>query len=290
MYYHATFDVKPPQGLTQRQTLDRLRQVTELSLGLKTSHFTVEDGQADDAAFWEINLERPIPDESGNLARLEVRAFQHRDVVRSQLVSRYLHQGAQGTNELPTFPPNLLRAIIAEFDCYAGPTHITSRHSVVTQQNVGRFISEQILNPSRTLPILVITTGEQPNPDTPRTLQRSMLGAGHIAVIAREAEQSLQRAIKRATYGGKMRLISPRLNDNHPFYHSSPDRRALIERCLSISSDPGFDAPFAKAVHATNQKPYAAPHAAQGLGGSPGAHQAPQPTKNRRRPHRSTRR
>ena len=255
MYYHSTFDVKPPRGSNPRQTLDRLRQVTELSLGLQTGQFTVEDGQTEEAAFWEINLERPITDESGNLARLEVRAFQHRYSVRTQLVSRYLHQGAQGTDELPTFPPNLLRSIIAEFQCYAGPTLITQRHSTVNQQNAARFISDHIQNPARTLPILVITDGHEPNPADPITLQRSILGAGHVAVIHRDAEQLLQRAIKRATYGGKMRLISPRLTDNHPFYHSNPDRRALIERCLSISTDPGFDAPFAKAVHATNLRP-----------------------------------
>lgn len=256
MHYEATFTIAASAGADHRQTLHRLRRATELALSLQAGEFTIEHGASDTAAYWELNLERPIPDESGNLARLEVRAFHHQGPVSAQIVSRYIHRSHQGDNELPTFPPRLIRSLIDQFPCFAGPIRIQSRHSVINRRTAPEYITHQLASPQRNIPILIITRQPGLTPDDqPRLFQRSILGAGHVVVVNPDAEPLVNQAINRPTFGGKMRLVSPDVQDHHPYFDATPDPRSLIERCLTMAADPGFDAPFANAVHAANSAP-----------------------------------
>ena len=63
-------------------------------------------------------------------------------------------------------------------------------------------------------------------------------------------ERALRDAIGRATYNGKMRLINTRITGRHEYYDEQPELRNLVSQCLNLTSDPGFDNPFA---HTTKQ-------------------------------------
>lgn len=249
MYYQTTFAIRDPseRRLRGNDLLNAVRVLTEETLKISPEESTTEAQSAGQAAYWELTVERPTLDESGNAVRLEVRAYSQNGRVTAQIVTRYLRNSSAPEQELPTFPPNILFVLAKRFDCIAGTTAIRNRPRTINRYNVQRFIKEQVLNPRRTIPLLVITKNRKGETEAdPYRLQKAIAGASQAVVMERGTETVLRDAIGRATYNGKMRLINTQLNRRHEYYDEQPELRNLVSQCLKLATDPRFDNPFTR--------------------------------------------
>ena len=251
MYYQTTFTIRDPseRRLKGNELLNAVKVLTEETLKLSPDESNTETLTCQDAAYWELTVERPTLDESSNSIRLEVRAYSINDEVTAQIATRYLRSRTDEVKELPTFPPGLLTSLSKRFECTTGNTVIRDKPTVLTTYSIKRFINRQINNPKRTVPLLVVTKNQQGQTEAdPERLQRAIAGTGHVAVMGRGTERALRETIGRATYNGKMRLINPNLEGRHEYYNQQPELRQLVSQCLELTKEPDFDAPFAQAT------------------------------------------
>ena len=253
MHYQTTFTISDQSqfNLAGVKLLNQLRQNLLRSLAMNRHEYNEDYSDNHESGFWEVTAERQTLDASGDTVRLEIRAYTEADQVHVQVLTRYLRIQPDD-HELPTHSPKLLQNLARRFHCQAGSTKIRHHAITIDRHNARRFIQHQISNPNRCLPFLAITRDDKGKiPADPHRLQRTIAGAGQVAIIEESAQPALRAAIKRATFNGRMRLINPNLDGRHEYYEHEPELRHLVEQCMLLIPEPEFDQPYSQAVIAS---------------------------------------
>ena len=244
MYYRTAFTIGENGGGDKTATLEALRSLTLEEMGVRLLEGTEEWGEGPDGAYWELVVERPTLDASGDTVRLEIRAHAPEEGrIRAEIVTRYGWAATAGQREeLPTFPPKILETISAAMPCQAGTTTLSPRARTIRAGDARPWTEQTLRNPQRTLPLILMTRKPDGRyPRNPNTLQEHLLGAAEVAVLEGNATHTVRKALGRATYGGATRIVGTGDDPTSAYYRTAPDPRMLIRSCLDLTADDGFD-------------------------------------------------
>ncbi len=257
MYFRAGFHIQATHDAGADHTLTQLRDTTLRTLAVTLIEGSEEWGDGPAGSFWELVVERPTLDSTGDTVRLEIRAHKTPEQdARAEIVTRYGRTAAPNpAPELPTFPPKLLEHLARNFRCLSGTTHIRPRARHVRENSARALVDQTLLHPDRNLPVLIVT--RRPDGRTPRnpnTLQTRLLGVAEVIILEGGSTHTVRKALGRATYGGAIRIVETGAQPESSYYHEPPDPRMLIRTCLSLASPDGFDAAHAAVRNQANQE------------------------------------
>jgi len=202
----------------------------------------VRQGEADEAAFWELTFEHP--DRQGDYYRwrTEIRLATTGQEVAAYIDVRLLGVGqALRPEGKDVARPSVLRDIAAEFTCSFGghPLHVRALH--VTKANAETFTRDVILHPLRRLPVVVVSDGPHGFALDPDALQSSLVGLATVARYDDEASWALTEVLGSALtcFGGAIRIYWPGCaTTDNPWRHRrwlpehARDLRAQLPRIL----------------------------------------------------------
>lgn len=243
----------------------RLRQVVdlvmeELQAATGATAPDLEQGATTTVGYAGISAERPYPVPPGQpelSVRLEARfcavADQDgddgdRDAVAAQISTRFISADGSDPPELLAGPPRLLREIVQRFPCRSGVSPVANAVARITAADAVAFTNAQLLNPERTLPILVIT--ERPQGGTAIDPERALALLLGVAQVAHFDASGPQGAVA-PCYNGSVRMYWP-LDIQRQGYYSWNAAAALslasLQRdCLANAPESDFDYRFSLA-------------------------------------------
>ena len=148
--------------------------------------------------------------------------------------------------------PRIVPMLIEQFDCYFGTEPLTSRASRVSEGEAARFTWRTIMNPERSLPIVVASIPRAGRQDIDPTLSSGRLagrlaGLATVVVYEPEATWELGRMLGRrfACFNGATRIYWPQWSpDDDPYTHDlwladlslseSQTSQAIFDRCTEF--------------------------------------------------------
>lgn len=259
-HYEATFAIRPPDGAEPSTGPELVRQASELVMAETRPTAAgepapeLETGAVGDIAYAIISGERRHSRHQERYVRLEVRLCAAAGAAYAQIRTRYLSAEPNGpTPETPAGPPRLLRALTDRFDCRQQISPVSAAPCRLTPEQAETFSREHIVNPDRTLPILVIT-----DPETGRAAINPTEAARMLAGLAQVVHTDHNGigavpGIKRCHSGWAAFYWTPDQSGRSPrvrYYAPNgrtPAARELQRECLAQAPDTDFDARFVTA-------------------------------------------
>ena len=241
MYYRCVFEIDGSEGADAQSSVDRLARTVSSHLAAGREQGHTESGEGPETRFWELTVERPTLDRSGDAIRLEIRSHAEAGRCRAQVLTRYLN-GRGREPERPTFPPLVLEKIAAEISCRTtdGPLSWAARR--LGPNDAHAFALENISNAGRKQPTIIVTRGRDGRGERRADrMQRATAGVATVALVADGATRALRDAVGKATYGGAMRLVEPGVPTRSRYYREVPDLRELVDECMALSGEDDFD-------------------------------------------------
>lgn len=245
--YEANFTIG---GGDDGSGVGRLRQVVGLVMeGLQAATGAaapdLEQGETGAVGYAGISAERPYPGHSELAVQLEARFCTDGDEVAAQISTRFISADGSDPPELRAGPPRLLREIVQRFPCRNGVSPVSNAVVRVTAADAVDFTNGQILNPERTLPILVIT--EHPQGGTAIDPERALsllLGVAQVAHF----DASGPAAGAGLCFNGSVRMYWPAGISGREYYSWNAARSlslaALQRDCLANAAESDFDYRF----------------------------------------------
>ena len=253
--YESTFTIAAgtaDDDAANADCLNRFRQVVRLAmdeLQAATGHPApdLEQGATASTGYAAISAEREYPGRPDLSVRLEARFCTGDDGVAIQMHTRFISADGSDLPNLPAGPPRLLRTIAERFPCHRGITPISNAVVTVSADDAAAFTTDHILNPDRTLPILVISADrhEQTAVDPQRALDY-LAGIAQVAVFDNNGPTTGAPAC----FNGSIRIYGPLRNGNVPSKYYSKEAAArlqlydLQQNCLTYAPDNDFDHRF----------------------------------------------
>ena len=262
--YAANFIIS---GSDAASGVPRLRQVVglvmeELQATTGAAAPDLEQGATAAGGYASISAERPYPMQPGQpelSVRLEARFCTAADgdgdgdventaAVAAQISTRFISADGSDPPELLVGPPRLLREIVQRFPCRNGVSPVANAVARVTAADAADFTNAQLLNPQRTLPILVIT--ERPQGGTAIDPERALSLLLGVAQVAHFDANGPAPGVARC-YNGSVRMYWPP-GLQRPGYYTWNAAAALslasLQRdCLANAAESDFDRRFGMA-------------------------------------------
>lgn len=247
--------------------VERLRQVVslvmeELQAATGATAPDLEQGATAAVGYAGISAERPYPVPPGQpelSVRLEARFCAvadgagdgdagNRDAVAAQISTRFISADGSDPPELLAGPPRLLREIVQRFPCRNGISTVANAVARITAADVVAFTNAHILNPQRTLPILVIT--ERPQGGTAIDPERALSLLLGVAQVAHFDASGPQGAVA-PCYNGSVRMYWPPDIQRQGYYSwnaaAALSLASLQRDCLATAPESDFDYRFSLA-------------------------------------------
>ena len=245
----------------------RLRQVVdsvmeELQAATGATAPDLEQGATAAVGYAGISAERPYPVQPGQpelSVRLEARFCAiadvagdgdagNRDAVAAQISTRFISADGSDPPELLAGPPRLLREIVQRFPCRNGISTVANAVARITAADAVAFTNAQLLNPERTLPILVIT--ERPQGGTAIDPERALSLLLGVAQVAHFDASGPQGAVA-PCYNGSVRMYWPPDIQRQGYYTwnaaAALSLASLQRDCLATAPESDFDYRFSLA-------------------------------------------
>lgn len=257
--YETNFTVRSMGGSVGVELLQSVIETIERELqsGDGAADYELEKNRAGAIGYAHFSGERSHPGLPAAV-RLEARLCTLDEIsnVAVQILTRFISADGADLPEHPAGPPRLLDAVTGQFKCHVGISEITGHPTAIDDRNAENFAREYVLNPERTLPILLITE----NSIDPAAAQRMLQGVAQVAYCAGDAAQALARHTGISTFGGAVRIYwpgcEPRQNRRPPsghrdFYMPVDARRLSLYEvqkvCLAGAPGTDFDIRFSSA-------------------------------------------
>ena len=175
----------------------------------------IESGELGDAGYAGFRLEAPHLGAPEFRLAVEVNlatAGGPAAPVTIEVRSRFLDAGRIPPPELLPGPPRLALDLLAEFECRRGPGRLSAAALRITAATAQQFAAEQLLNPQRRLPLIIVSPDAQGQaPVNPDWLQARLAGLALVATYDAGAASELMPRLDPALrcYDGAVRLCLP---------------------------------------------------------------------------------
>ena len=257
--YETNFIVQHRDGLGGTDLLRAVTETieTELQSADGAADYELETNRVGAVGYAHFSGERSHPSLPATV-RLEARlcALDETPDIAVQILTRFISADGTDLADQRAGPPRLLDAITDQFRCNAGCSEIASQPVEVNTVSAEAFARECLLNPERTLPILLITR----NSIDPATAQRILQGVAQVAYCVDNADQTLRQHTSISTYGGAVRIYWPGCRTGHnprppqgfrDFYMPNDVHRLSLREvqqvCLVNAPETDFDLRFSTA-------------------------------------------
>ena len=219
---------------------------------------TIEDDLIDDVALFALMWEHGDREDAPFRWRTQVSLATEGSAVEAAVRVEVLDADENAPLDLDRsgYPhpdrPRIVPMLIEQFDCYFGTELLTSRASPVSEGEAARFTWQTIMNPERSLPIVVASMPRTGRQDIDPTLSSGRLagrlaGLATVVVYEPEATWELGRMLGRrfACFNGATRIYWPQWSpDDDPYTHDlwladtslseSQTSQAIFDRCTEF--------------------------------------------------------
>ena len=125
-------------------------------------------------------------------------------------------------------PPSVLSHILKLFDCRFEGEEIRTEHVEVKEQSAHTFVHDDVFNPDRKLPILVVSpTANGSHLVNPDFLQSRLLGLARVFAYDNDTERAVSKELRHlACFSGAIRVYLPGCSDeanswDHQFWNEN---------------------------------------------------------------------
>ncbi len=219
---------------------------------------TIEDDVIEDVALFALKWEHGDRDDAPFRWRTQVSLATEGSDVEAAVRVEVLDSDGNAPMELDrsSYPhpdrPRIVPMLIEQFDCYFGTEPLTSRTRHVSEGEAARFTWQTIMNPERSLPVVVVSMPRAGCQDIDPTLSSGRLagrlaGLATVVVYDQEATWELGRMLGRrfSCFNGATRMYLPQWSpddDTHkhelwladPSLSESQTSQAIFDRCTEF--------------------------------------------------------
>ena len=163
-------------------------------------------------AMFRIKWERPDPDDEIGRWRMSVRLATEGDDVEVDIEV----QGSESSQPAPrpecvAALPSIPHRILDEFNCRLDGRRMTAAAKRIDDAEASAFVEDDLLNPNRRLPLVVVSQDASARGASADLLQRRLLGLSRVIWYDHNTAWRIARDMPRALrcYDGAVRLYAP---------------------------------------------------------------------------------